>query len=250
MSGHSKWHNIRLRKGRRDVQKSKTFSRLSRELIVAAREGGGNPDMNIRLRTAIQAARDASMPADTIDKAIKRGTGELEGVSYEEITYEGYGPAGVAVMLHVLTDNSNRAVAELRTIMRKCGGSLGEAGCVAWMFQQKGSLVLEKQGVDEEQLMEAALEADAEDIQEQDGTFQLTCEPSALQELRERIESLGVKPMSAEVTMVPQTVTQVDGEDAERVLRMMEELEEHDDVQCVYANFDIPDEIIARHAED
>lgn len=250
MSGHSKWHNIRLRKGRQDAQRSKTFSRLSRELIVAARQGGGNPDLNVRLRNAIQAARDASMPADTIDKAIKRGTGELEGIAYEEVTYEGYGPAGVAVMLHVLTDNSNRAVAELRNIMRKCGGSLGEAGCVAWMFQQKGAIILDKEGVDEEQLIEAALEADAEDIQEQDGTFELTCEPSALQDLRARIESLGLTPMSAQVTMVPQTLTRVDGEDAERVLRLMEELEEHDDVQRIYANFDIPDDILARHSGD
>jgi YebC/PmpR family DNA-binding regulatory protein len=238
-----------MRKGRQDAQRSKIFSKLSREVIVAAREGGGNPDLNVRLRTAIQAARDGSMPVDTIEKAIKRGTGDLEGVSFEEVTYEGYGPAGVALLLHVLTDNSNRAVAELRNIMRKCGGSLGEAGCVAWMFEQKGSIVIEKSGVDEEQLMEIALEAGADDLQEQDGTFEVTCEPAALQELRDRIEGSGLQPMSAQVTMVPHTVTEVDGEDAERILQLMTELEEHDDVQRVYANFDIPDEIIARHAE-
>jgi YebC/PmpR family DNA-binding regulatory protein len=238
MSGHSKWHN------------SKIFSKLSRELIVAAREAGGNPELNVRLRTAIQAARDASMPVDTIEKAIKRGTGELEGVTYEEVTYEGYGPAGVAVLLHVLTDNPNRAVADLRNIMRRCGGSLGEAGCVAWMFQQRGSIVLDKSDVDEEQLMELALEAGAEDMQEQNGTIELTCEPSVLPELRERVEASGLQPVSAQVTMVPQTLAEVDGEDAERVLRLMAELEEHDDVQRVYANFDMPDEIIARHAQD
>ena len=247
MSGHSKWHNIRMRKGRQDAQRSKIFSRLSREIIVAAREGGGDPELNVRLRTAIGAARDASMPADTIEKAIKRGTGELEGANYEEVTYEGYGPAGVAVMLHVVTDNPNRAVAELRNIMRRSGGSLGEAGCVAWMFHQKGTIIVEKEGVDEEQLMEAALEAGADDMREEDGTIELTSEPGALQQLRTRVEALGIKPMSAEVTMVPQTVTPVDAEDAHRVLRLMEELEEYEAVQQVYSNFDIPDEILASH---
>ena len=248
MSGHSKWHNIRLRKGRQDAQRSKIFGKLSREIIVAARQGGGNPDLNVRLRSAIQAARDASMPVDTIDKAIKRGTGELEGVTYEEVTYEGYGPAGVAVLLQVLTDNSNRAVAELRNIMRKGGGSLGEAGCVAWMFEPKGTIIIEKSGVDEDALMELALDAGADDMRDEDGTVEITCEPSVLQDLRAQIEESGVEPLSAEVTMVPQTVTQVEGDDAEAVLKLMEELEEHDDVQRVHANFDVPDEILASHS--
>ncbi len=248
MSGHSKWHNIRLRKGRQDAQRSKVFGKLSREIIVAARQGGGNPDLNVRLRSGIQAARDASMPVDTIEKAIKRGTGDLAGITYEEVTYEGYGPSGVAVLLQVLTDNSNRAVAELRNVMRKGGGALGEAGCVAWMFEPKGTIIIEKSGVDEDALMELALEGGADDMQEEDDTFEITCEPSVLQELRAQIEESGVEPLSAEVTMMPQTVAQVAGEDAEAVLKLMEELEEHDDVQRVHANFDVPDEILASHS--
>ena len=248
MAGHSKWANIQYRKGRQDAQRGKQYAKLSREIIVSAREGGGDPEMNARLRNAVQAARDANMPNDTIEKAIKRGTGELEGVQYEEAMYEGYGPCGVALYIHVLTDNTNRTVAEVRNILNKRGGSLGEAGCVAWMFAKKGLILVDKQGVDEDTLLEAALEAGAEDMREEEGIYEVTTAPEDLQAVREAVQQLGIEPSQATIAMIPQSTVPVPDEEAGKVLALLEALQEHDDVRQVYANFDISADVLARAA--
>lgn len=248
MAGHSKWANIRFRKGRQDAARGKLWSKLSREIIVSAREGGGNPDTNARLRNAVQAARDANMPNDNIEKAIKRGTGELEGISYREATYEGYGPAGVALLIQVLTDNTNRAVAEIRNVMTKQGGSLGEAGCVAWMFDKKGLIIVDKEGVEEEALFEAALEGGAEDMKEEDDTFEIITAFEDLQQVRAAVEALGIKPSQATIAMVPRNTVPVPDDQARKVLALLEALEDHDDVRQVFANFDIAPEVLASAA--
>jgi YebC/PmpR family DNA-binding regulatory protein len=242
MSGHSKWHNIRLRKGKQDAQRSNLFTKLAREIIVAARDGGGNPDANMRLRLAVQKARENSMPQDNIKRAIQRGTGEIEGAQYEEVTYEGYGPGGVAVLVKCLTDNRNRTVAELRVAFSRNGGSLGEQGCVAWMFDQKGMVTIEKDGLDEDRLMEIALEAGAEDIQTEDEVYEVTTAPADFHAVRQAIEDAGLKPVEAELTMVPQNTVRVEGKEASQVLRMMDAFDDLDDVQQAYANFDIPED--------
>ena len=244
MSGHSKWHNIRLRKGKQDAERGKIFTKVAREIIVSAREGGGSPDTNVRLRLAIQKAREVSMPADNIKRAIQRGTGEIEGAHYEQVTYEGYGPGGVAVMVSCLTDNRNRTVADLRTIFSKSGGSLGESGCVAWLFDSKGVVTLQKGAVDEDTLMTVALDAGAEDIRIEGDTYEVLISPDALPNLRQALADAGIRFVSAEVTMVPKSAVRVEGKEAGRVLRLMDQLEDHDDVQQVYANFDIPEEIL------
>ena len=244
MSGHSKWHNIRLRKGKQDAERGKTFTKLAREIIVAAREGGGSPDANTRLRLAIQKARDASMPADSIKRAIQRGTGEIEGAQYEEVTYEGYGPGGVAVMVSCLTDNKNRTVADLRTIFTRNAGSLGESGCVAWMFDPKGVITLQSSVVDEETLMTIALDAGAEDIRVEGDTYEVLCAPHDLAALRQAFTDAGIQFVSAELTMLPKSTIRLESKEARQVLRLMEQLEDHDDVQQVHANFDIPDEVL------
>ena len=244
MSGHSKWHNIRLRKGKQDAQRSNLFTKLAREIIVAARHGGGNPDANMRLRLAVQKARENSMPQDNIKRAIQRGTGELEGAQYDEVTYEGYGPGGVAVMVASLTDNRNRTVAELRVVFSRNGGSLGETGCVAWMFDQKGIVSLDKSAVDEDKLMEIVLDAGAEDIRTEDDTFEVVTAPDALQDVRQALDDAGVKYTDAEITMLPKNTVRVEGKEANQILRMMDQLDELDDVQQAYANFDIPDEVL------
>jgi len=244
MSGHSKWHNIRLRKGKQDAERGKIFTKVAREIIVSAREGGGSPDTNVRLRLAIQKAREVSMPADNIKRAIQRGTGEIEGAHYEQVTYEGYGPGGVAVMVSCLTDNRNRTVADLRTIFSKSGGSLGESGCVAWLFDSKGVVTLQKGAVDEDTLMTVALDAGAEDIRIEGDTYEVLSAPDALPNLRQALADAGIRFVSAEVTMVPKSAVRVEGKEAGRVLRLMDQLEDHDDVQQVYANFDIPEEIL------
>jgi len=244
MSGHSKWHNIRLRKGKQDAQRSNLFTKLSREIIVAARAGGGNPDANIRLRLAVQKAREQSMPQDNIKRAIQRGAGELEGAQYEEVTYEGYGPGGVAVIVSSLTDNRNRTVAELRVVFSRNGGSLGETGCVSWMFDQKGIITVEKDAIDEDRLMEVALDAGAEDIRPEDDMFDVLTAPDDLPDVRAAFEAAGIKLANAEVTMLPKNTIRVEGKAATQILRMMDQLDELDDVQQVYANFDIPDEVL------
>jgi YebC/PmpR family DNA-binding regulatory protein len=245
MSGHSKWHNIRLKKGKMDAERGKTFTKLAREIIVAAKAGGGNPDANIRLRMAIQKARESSMPADNIKRAIQRGTGELEGANYDELTYEGYGPGGVAVLVEVLTDNRNRTVAEIRNQFSKNGGSLGEQGCVAWIFDPKGLISVTKDGVDEETVMLAALEAGAEDVRAEEETFDVVTAPEDLPAVRQAVEAAGLKYTLAEVTMLPRSTVQIEGKEAQQMLRLMEGLEDHDDVQHVYANFDIPESVLA-----
>jgi YebC/PmpR family DNA-binding regulatory protein len=245
MSGHSKWHNIRLKKGKMDAERGKTFTKLSREIIMAARAGGGNPDSNMRLRMAIQKARENSMPQDRIKSCIQRGTGELEGAHYEELTYEGYGPSGVAVLVETATDNRNRTVAEIRNIFSKCGGNLGESGCVAWLFNPRGLIVISKQGRTEDQVMEAAIEAGADDVKSEEDTFDVYTAPEDFAAVRDALEGAGFTIVNADVTMVPTTTIRVEGKDAQQMLRLMEQLEDHDDVQNVYANFDIEDSVLA-----
>lgn len=246
MSGHSKWHNIKLRKGKQDAERSKNFTKLAREIIVAAKDGGGNPDANLRLRLAIQKARENSMPQENIKRAIQRGSGEIDGASYEEITYEGYGPAGVAILVPCLTDNRNRTVAELRNIFTKNGGNLGENGCVAWMFDQKGLFQIAPGKSDEESVMMATMDAGAEDIEvDEDGTIEVSCSPADFAAVRDALGEAGIETVSAELTMIPKTtVTVSDPKEAARTLRLTDALEDLDDVQQVYANFDIPDEIL------
>lgn len=242
MSGHSKWANIRLRKGAQDARRGKAFTKLAREIIVAAKTGGGDPDANFRLRTAIEKAREASMPADNIKRAIQRGTGESgEGANFIETTYEGYAPGGTAVMVSVLTDNKNRTVSDLRAIFSRNGGSLGETGCVAWMFDQKGILSVEKGQIEEDALLEIALEAGAEDMRTESDTFDVITEPEDFRAVREAMEAKGIKPTVAEVTMLPKSTVTVEGKEAQQVLRLVDMLDEHDDVQQVYSNFDIPE---------
>ena len=245
MSGHSKWHSIKHKKARVDAQRGKIFTRLIKELTVAARMGGGDPDANSRLRTAMAAAKAANMPADNIDRAIKKGTGELPGVTYEEITYEGYGPAGVAIMVDTMTDNKNRTVAEIRYIMGKNNGNLGANGCVAWMFHKKGIITVDAEGVDEDELMEIALEAGAEDIVNDDGVFHVTTDPETFEDVRNAFEEQGLPMANAELSKIPENTVDVSEKDVSKVLRLMDALENHDDVQNVYANFDISEEILA-----
>jgi len=245
MSGHSKWHNIRLKKGKMDAARGKTFTRLARDIIVAARGGGGNPDSNIRLRYAVQKAREASMPADNIKRAIQRGTGELEGAIYDEITYEGYGPGGVAILVECMTDNRQRTVADVRSYFTKTGGRLGETGSVGYLFEGKGIIVIEDGVIEEDALMEAAIDAGADDVTASDeGGFEVSTSPGDLIPVQQALESKGIKYASAELQMVPLNTVQVSGQEAKQVLKLMDLLEEHDDVQNVWANFDIPDEEI------
>jgi YebC/PmpR family DNA-binding regulatory protein len=245
MSGHSKWHNIRLKKGKMDQERGKVFTKLSREIIMAAKAGGGNPDGNLRLKMAIQKARENSMPQDKIKSAIQRGTGELDGANYDELTYEGYGPAGVAVLVACATDNRNRTVAELRNIFSKCGGNLGESGSVAWQFSRKGIISVERNGKSEDEVMEVALEAGAEDVRAEEDTFDIYTAAEDYAAVRQGVEEAGLPVRSADLTMVPDTTIAVEGKTAEQMLRLMDQLEDHDDVQNVYANFDIPDSVLA-----
>jgi YebC/PmpR family DNA-binding regulatory protein len=245
MSGHSKWHNIRLKKGKMDAERGKVFTRLSREIIIAAKAGGGNPDSNPRLKMAVQKARENSMPQEKIRTSIQRGTGEVEGVNYEELTYEGYGPGGVAVLVECTTDNRNRTVAEFRNIFSKTGGNLGESGCVAWLFTPHGLISLPRDGKTEDQVVEAALNAGADDVKTEEDTYDVYSSPEEFAAVRDAIEGAGFKILNAEVTMVPSTTVRVEGKTAEQMLRLMDQLEDHDDVQNVYANFDIPESVMA-----
>ncbi len=244
MSGHSKWSTIRHKKGAADAKRGKIFTKLIKEITVAARMGGGDPESNPRLRTAVAAAKAENMPKDNIERGIKKGTGELEGVNYEESTYEGYGPGGAAVMLESLTDNKNRAVADIRHIFSKNGGNLGENGCVAWMFDKKGYISVENSAADEETLMEAALEAGAEDVREDGASFEVITAPEDLEAVKEAIEDANIAFVDAEVTMLPQTTANLQGKEAEQMMRLMESLDDCDDVQKIYTNADIPEEYI------
>ena len=245
MSGHSKWSTIKRKKGALDAKRGKIFTRLIKEITVAARMGGGDPEGNPRLRSAIASAKTENMPKDNIERAIKKGTGELEGAVYEEISYEGYGPGGIAVLVDCLTDNKNRTVADIRHAFSKSGGNLGESGCVSWMFDKKGTILVDKETIDEEELMDKALEAGAEDVVEEDNVYQVVTAPDDFEAVREALEADGVKFIEASVSMVPQNVVEVTGEKpAKQILKLLESLEEHDDVQSVSANFDIPDELM------
>lgn len=244
MSGHSKWSTIKRKKGAADAKRGKMFSKLIKEISVAARIGGGDPSGNPRLRAAVLAAKAENMPKDNIDRAIKKGTGELEGAAYEETIYEGYGPGGVAILVEVLTDNKNRTVSDVRHIFTKNGGSMGESGSVAWIFDKKGYLVFEKGTVEEEALMEWGLEAGVEDIREQEKEWEVITTPDGFEAVRASLEGKPWAPLNAEITMLAKTTVTLDSKQAEQMLRLMEALEDNDDVQNVYANFDIPDQVM------
>jgi len=247
MSGHSHWAGIKHKKAANDAKRGKVWSKVARMIIVAARSGGGDPSANLTLRYAIDKAKAANMPKDTIEKAVKKGTGGLDGANYEEVLYEGYGPNGVAVMVEALTDNRNRTGPEVKRIFEKHGGSLGTTGCVNWMFSKKGLITVGTPNVGEDDLMELALGAGAEDMENTGEVYEITCDPAAYEELKKALEAKEIPMEVAEISMVPQTMVGVDDEaKAKRVIAMMEAFDDHDDVQNAYANFDIPDEIMER----
>jgi len=250
MAGHSKWANIKHKKARVDQARGKLWSKCSRAIIMAAKQGGGDPDANLALRYAIDEAKSANMPKDTIERAVKKGAGELgEGESYEDVRYEGYGPSGVAVIVDTLTDNRNRTAPEMRTIFTKAGGNLGASGCVSYLFQPKGVISVERQeGVDEDRLMEIALEAGAEDVASEDEGWTVTTEPASYLDVKDALEKEGVEIADAELTMTPDNTVAVTGGDVSRVLSLIEALEDHDDVQKVYANYEISEEDLAASA--
>jgi YebC/PmpR family DNA-binding regulatory protein len=244
MSGHSKWHTIKHKKGAADAKRGKVFTRIIKELTVAARNGGGDPATNPRLRTIIADAKAVNMPADNIKKAIQRGTGELPGVSYEEITYEGYGPGGAAVIIETLTDNKNRTVGELRHLLEKYNGNLGSSNSVAWMFEKKGYIVVDKGAADEEKLLNSALEAGADDMRDDGDSWEVLTEPSAFEGVRDAVKSLGIEPASAQVAMLPQNYVKLQGKEASQMVKLMDVLDEHEDVKQVWSNFDIEEKEI------
>jgi YebC/PmpR family DNA-binding regulatory protein len=244
MSGHSKWHSIKHKKGAADAKRGKIFTRIIKELTVAARSGGGDPDSNPRLRTIIAEAKQNNMPADNIKRAIRRGTGEEPGVSYEEAAYEGYGPGGAALIIDVLTDNRNRTVGELRHLLEKHGGNLAAAGAVSWMFHKKGYIVVEKSKADEEKLMGAVLEAGADDLQDDEDNWEVLSAPESFPSVNEAVKALGIEPATAQVSMIPQNYVKLEGKPAQQMVKLMEALEEHDDVQHVWSNFDISEKEI------
>ena len=244
MAGHSKWKNIQHRKGRQDVKKGKDFTKAAKEIIMAAK-GGGDPNYNARLRAAIVAAKEVNLPKDKIDTAIRKGTGEEAGGDILEITYEGYGPGGVAILVEVATDNRNRAVAEVRHLLSKGGGSMGEAGCVSWMFGRKGVFSVDKASYTEEQLMDAGLDAGLEDVIDNEEAWELQCVATDFEKVRQALEDAGVKIQSAQLAMVPQNTVAVDVEIGRRLLKLIDALEDNDDVQNIFSNFDLPDELLA-----
>jgi YebC/PmpR family DNA-binding regulatory protein len=245
MSGHSKWHTIKHKKGAADAKRGKAFTRIIKELTVAARNGGGDPGTNPRLRTIIADAKANNMPRENIERAIRRGTGEEPGVSYEEITYEGYGPGGVAMLIRSLTDNKNRTVGEIRHLLSKYNGNLAAENSVAWMFTRKGQVIVEKNPkVDEEQILNAALEAGADDMNDDGSAWEIVSAPESFEGVRDAVKGLGLEPASAEVAMIPQNYVKLQGKDAQVMLKLMEALDEHDDVQHVWANFDIEEKEI------
>ena len=244
MSGHSKWHTIKHKKGAADAKRGKVFTRIIKELTVAARAGGGDPDSNPRLRTIIAEAKSVNMPADNIKRAIQRGTGELPGVSYEEVTYEGYGPGGAALIIEVLTDNRNRTVGELRHLLTKHGGNLGESNSVAWMFEKKGYIVVEKSKSDEESLMSAALDAGADDMRDDGDSWEIVSPPDGFQAVLEAVKKLGIEPAAAEVAMLPQNYVKLEGKPAQQMVKLMDAVEDHDDTKKVWSNADIEEKEI------
>jgi len=246
MSGHSKWSSIRHKKGAVDARRGKIFTKLIKEITVAARTGGGDQAANPRLRGAIQAAKSENMPKDNIERAIKKGTGELEGVSYEEAVYEGYGPGGAAILIESLTDNKNRAIAEIRHIINKAGGKIGAAGCVAWMFAKKGYIVVENTAVDEDVLMEAAIDAGAEDVRQDNSNYEIITAIEDFEQVKAAIDKRSIACIAAEITMLPQATIKLRGQEAEQMVRLMETLEDCEDVQKVHTNADIPEELVGR----
>ena len=243
MAGHSKWANIKHKKGKEDARRGKVFTKLIKEITVAARMGGGDPSANPRLRSAILAAKAENMPKDNLERAIKKGTGEMEGVNYEEMTYEGYGPGGAAIIVESLTDNKNRAIADIRHIFTKYGGNIGSTGCVSWMFDKKGLIVVDKKGANEELLMETAIEAGAEDVKDEGDEFEVITAPDDFEAVKEALDKAKIVCSSAEVTMIPQNYSRIEGADAEKMIKMMDALDDCDDVQNVHTNADIPDDM-------
>jgi len=246
MSGHSKWSSIKHKKAAKDSKRGKLFTKMIKEITVAARMGGGDINANPRLRTAVLTARENSMPNENISRAVKRGTGELEGVTYEDVQYEGYGPGGVAIMASALTDNRNRTVAELRKVFEKCGGNMGAAGCVAWMFHKRGVLSVEKTVADEEKVMEVALEAGADDVTDAGDVYEIITTPDAFDAVKNALQGASIATATAEVTMIPENTVAVSGKEAEQTLRLLEELDDHDDVQSVSSNADISQDEMER----
>ncbi|KAA0258006.1 YebC/PmpR family DNA-binding transcriptional regulator [Deferribacter autotrophicus] len=244
MAGHSKWANIKHRKAAQDAKKGKIFTKIARELTVAAKMGGSDPEMNPRLRVALEKAKAANMPKENVERAIKKGTGEGNEANYEDVIYEGYGPGGVAIMVQALTDNKNRTVAEVRSTLTKKGGSLGEAGCVSWLFEKKGIIGIKKDIIDEDTLMDIVLEAGAEDLKVENENYEVVTEPSEYYNVKKALEEKGIAIEYAELTMRPKNTVKVEGEDAKKLLALIEALEDLDDVQEVYANFDIEDKVM------
>ncbi|WP_028573761.1 YebC/PmpR family DNA-binding transcriptional regulator [Desulfonatronovibrio hydrogenovorans] len=244
MAGHSKWHNIQHRKGRQDAKRGKIFTKVTKEIFLAARTGGGDPNVNNRLRSAIDAAKAVNLPKDKIETAIRKGTGELAAENIDEVFYEGYGPGGAAMLIEAATDNKNRTVAEIRHLLSKGGGSMGESGCVAWMFDNKGVLSFEKDKYGEEDILEAGLEAGVEDIVDDGDVWQVRCAPEDFTGVKKAYEDAGISFVEAEMTMVPKNTVDVDAETGRKLLKLYENLDDHDDVQNVYSNFELPEELI------
>ncbi|MBF0302957.1 MAG: YebC/PmpR family DNA-binding transcriptional regulator [Desulfamplus sp.] len=244
MSGHSKWSTIKHKKGAADAKRGKIFTKLIKEITVAARMGGGDPESNPRLRRAVIEAKSQNMPKDNLERAIKKGTGELEGVQYDEINYEGYGPGGVAVLVECLTDNKNRTIADVRYIFNKAGGNIGTDGCVSWMFDKKGLISVDKANATEDTLMEIALEAGAEDVKDEGDCFEIITDPADFETVKAAVDAAKIKYEAAEITMIPQTQTRVEGKDAEQMIKFMEAMDDCDDIQKFYSNADIPDEVM------
>ena len=249
MSGHSKWASIKHKKSATDAKRGKLFTKLIRAITIAAREGGGKPDVNPSLRMAIQKAKEANMPAGNIDRAVKKGTGELPGMTLEQIAYEGYGPGGIAIMVDTLTDNKNRTTSDIRNIFSKKNGNLAKAGSVAWLFEKKGYFVVNKTTIEEDKLMDIVLEAGAEDLKSEETTYAITATPQDFEKVKKVLEAAKIKIESSEITMVPKSTIKIKGDSARKVLDLVDALEEHDDVQNVYANFDIPDELLSQLEE-
>jgi YebC/PmpR family DNA-binding regulatory protein len=245
MSGHSHWATIKHKKGAIDAKRGKLFSKLSRAIIIAARHGGGDPEMNLKLRYAIDKARQVSMPKDNIERAVKRGTGEMEGLVFEEITYEGYGPGGVAILVDVVTDNRNRTAGEIRKTFERAGGKMGSAGCVAFLFERKGVFTINESEIDEDTLMGVALDASADDIKRSGSTFDVTCDPSAFSHVQVALQAKGLHPVVSEISQIPKVPVDVDAETAKKVLKLMEMLDDHDDAQNVYSNLNLTEEVVA-----